>query len=188
MPIIALLLTVGYERIVRASMDVTQDELRRARQDRDVMAKFDENPLQYVLLSLVDLLEIDSEESREREKEKVKPLPTALHNTMSTPLPISRAVFGGPASTPRHAESHFTSPFQTPDHKRKISDTSFGSQSTDTTPTKLDQPEAKVQSLQNKFVDAIITKLWFGQIDVGWAEGRHMFLTYSEYSNLHFLH
>jgi hypothetical protein len=127
------------------------------------MAKLDENPLQYVLLSLVDLLEIDSEESREREKEKVKQIPPALYSLVSAALPISQgSVLRGPASTPQYAGSQFTSSFQTPDHNRNISDTSFGTRSTDTTLTKLDQPGAKVQSLQKKFVDAIITKLWLG--------------------------
>src|SRR5947207_3039954 len=48
------------------------------------------------------------------------------------------------------------------------------------TPTKLRQPEAKIQALQNQFVRTIIGKLWQGEIVISWAKGRHMFLTYDE--------
>ena len=136
-------------------MEFTQAELQRAWDDDYVIAKIKKNPLKHVLLSLVKLLETDSEESQVREKEKFKELS-------------------------QQSQSQSSASFETPDHKRKISDTSFGTRSTDTTPTKLDQPEAKVQSLQNKFVDVIITELWAGKIHIPWAEGRRMFLTYEE--------
>lgn len=153
-----LLLTVGYERIVKASMDITEDELRRAWDDDDVATKIDENPLEPVMSSLLDMFNVESLESQRRENEKVKRIIT------------------------QQSQSLFPSSFQTPDHKRKISDSSFGTRSTETTPTKLDQPEAKVQSLQNNFVAAIIKDVWWTRrIDVSWGEERRMFLTYSEY-------
>jgi hypothetical protein len=65
--------------------------------------------------------------------------------------------------------------------KRNFSDTSFGTVSAETTPVKLKKPEAYVQSLQNTFVNTIVLELWYGQIDVPWAKGRHMFLTYDKY-------
>src|SRR2546423_10557039 len=61
-------LIVGYHRIIEASMG----ELRSIRRDCSVMAKLYENPLQSVLLSLVDLFEVDSKESQERVKGKVR--------------------------------------------------------------------------------------------------------------------
>jgi len=121
------LLIAGYERIAKASLDITEDELRRAWDDDDIATKIDENPLKPVLLSLLDIFNVESLESQLREKKKVKRI-TQQSRLLS------------PSS------------FKTPNHKRKISETSFGKRSTETTSTKLDQPEAKVQSLQNNFV------------------------------------
>ena len=166
---------VGYHRILKASLDFTEEDLRLARHDHSVRAKLDENPLEYVLLSLVDLLETDSEGFQERERKKLRQEALRPH-----PANQSFSVDGTP-STPEDPLPRFPSSFETPNNKRKISDTSFGTQSTETTPGRMVQPEAKVQSLQDKFVTTIIKKVWWGQIDVPWAQGRHLFLTYTEF-------
>ena len=56
----------------------------------------------------------------------------------------------------------------------------MGQKSTETTPTKWTQPEAKVQGLLNSFVKALINGLWYGNIDMPWVKGRYMYMTYSE--------
>jgi len=159
---------------LKASEDITEHDLRAARHDLGVTAKLDDNPLQYVLMNLVDLLEADSEESQQRERKKAK--------VGHTHVPISQPDFDERPVTPQNTQPRFPISFEgTLDNKRKVSDTSFGSRSTETTPTKLDHPEAKVQSLQDRFVSTIIAKVWWGKIDITWAQGRHMFLTYTEY-------
>ena len=52
------------------------------------------------------------------------------------------------------------------EQQTEVSETSFGSKSTEMTQTKLQQPEAKVQRLQYQFVRTIIGKLWQGEIVV----------------------
>ena len=61
--------------------------------------------------------------------------------------------------TPLYSSPRFPTSYETPDDKRKVSDTSFGTRSTETTPHKLIQPETGVQSLQNAFVTDIINHL-----------------------------
>ena len=133
------------------------------------------------MLLLVDFLETDSQESQISEKEKHSTTSRLVYNTLSQSLPDNQTSSSAvsPTSTP-YTQPRLPLSYQTPDNKRKISETSFGTRSTETTPNKLMHPEAKVQSLQNKFVDAIINRLWWGQIDIDWAKGRHMFLTYAE--------
>lgn len=179
-------LTAGYDRILKASQDVTEDDLMTARVDDSVDMKLDENQLQYVMLSLVDLLETDSKEAQELERVKGKQTANVTYTSTfdrdSPALSSSSHPENNPYTHPR-----FPISFETPDNKRKISDTSFGTRSTESTPNKLCHPEAKVQSLQNAFVNTIITKLWSGRIDIPWAQGRHMFLTYSEFHICHIL-
>jgi hypothetical protein len=176
------LLMEGYFRIIEASESISEEDLRKARDDETVQEKLDANPLKFMLLKLTDLLETDSGESQERERKKYKKAPTipssetsALPSTSETP------------STPQFDQPRLPSSFETPadSNKRKASDpaseSSYGKKSTDTTPHKLDHPEAMVQSLQNHFVAAIID-LWWGKVDISWARGRRMFLTYIEYS------
>ena len=165
------LLTLGYSDIVNASLDVTEEELQRLRGDIKLEQKLYKNPLRDLMLSLVDMLETDSEESQHLEKEKHTTSPVVLYNL------IEPADANPPPSTPQMQPAEFP---LAPTNKRKISNTSFGTRSTETTPTKLLQPEAKVQSLQNTFVKIIINSLWLGKVDIPWVKGRHMFLTYTE--------
>lgn len=173
------LLMEGYFRIIEASKSISEEDLRNARRDQGVQVKLDANPLKLVLLNLVDLLETNSEESYERERKKVK---TTTYIPSSELYPaVSESTSERPV-TPQFSQPRLPSSFETPDtSKRKTSETSFGTKSTETTPHKLDHPEAKVQSLQDKFVTTIITDLWWGQVNIPWAQGRHLFLTYTEY-------
>lgn len=171
--------------MLKASQDITEHDLRSARHDLDVKAKLDENPLQYLFLNLVDLLEADSEECQERERKKAKSVPRQ-QVVVSGPPPLEQyLLFDERPTTPQNSQPRVPTSFEgTLDNKRKVSDTSFGTRSTETTPTKLDHPEAKVQSLQDRFVSTIIAKVWWGQVDITWAQGRRLFLTYTEFSSL----
>lgn len=150
-----------------------------ARVDDAVQEKLDENPLQDLMLSLVSFLETQSKESQERDVEKGKKKVT----TTSISIQQQQTLSSNPLTLP-YAQPRLPNSFETPDNKRKISNTSFGTRSTESTPNKLIHAEAKVQSLQTKFVDTIINKLWSGKIDIPWIQGRHMFLTYTEFSLL----
>lgn len=168
---------VGYDRIIKASEEVTEEDLRTARLDDAVKDKLDENPLQDLMLSLVSLIETESKESKERDSGKGK----NNAKTASVSIENQKASSSRPV-TPPYTQPRLPNAFETPDNKRKISETSFGTRSTESTPNKLIHAEAKVQSLQTKFVDTIINRLWSGQIDIPWVQGRHMFLTYTEFS------
>ena len=170
------LLSVGFDRIIKASEEVTEDDLRTARIDEAVQDKLYENPLQDLMLSLVSLLETRSKESQERDTEKEKRSVT----TISLSIEQENASSSRPL-TPPYTQPRLPDAFETPANKRKISETSFGTRSTESTPNKLVHAEAKVQSLQSKFVDTIINKLWSGKIDMPWVQGRHMFLAYTEF-------
>jgi hypothetical protein len=161
---------------MNASLDITEDELRMTRRNEDIEEKLYNGPLRDFMHFIVDLLETDSEESQSREKEKGTMTPTIIYSPMSD----SQLDRGSSTSSTSPTQPRYPSTYVTPTTKRKISDTSFETHSTETTPTKLVQPEAKVQSLQNTFVNTIINKLWYGKIDIPWARGRHMFLTYTE--------
>jgi hypothetical protein len=171
-----------YSWIIEASQSISEEDLRRARDNDTVQEKLDVNPLVSVLSNLVDLLETNSKESQEREKKMFKITPSIPSSELdpATSESSSERPFILQSSQPR-----FPSSFKTPDSKRKVSDTSFDAKSTETTPRKLDHPEAKVQSLQDEFVKMLIRHLWWRQVDIFWAQGRRMVLTYTEYFPLH---
>ena len=133
------------------------------------------HPLQDMMLGLVDLLEAESAESQSLERRKGSRSCQIVYETAS----ISDSDDVQSSMAPEHYESPNTKSY---DAKRPISQTSFESRSTETTPNKLVQVEAKVQALQNSFVKAIINQLWLGQIGIPWATGRKMFLTYAEFA------
>jgi hypothetical protein len=149
----------------------------------------------YMLLA--DIQETDSQESQERDKFKRQKSMANDHPLSATPIPVPSTSTPPINITPSSSESPFTKisrpstpPYdqpryptniETPANKRNFSDTSFGNRSTETTPKKLSQLEAKVQSLQNTFVTTMINKLWLGSIDMPWVKGRRMFMTYAPY-------
>lgn len=172
---------IDYDRIIKTSEEITEHDLRRARVDDAVTDKLDENPLQSVMLILMDILETESKESQELKIGKRRR--GVIRESEINPQQI---ISSSQSITPPYSQTRFPHSFETPDNKRKISETSFGTHSTESTPNKLIQAEAKVQSLQNKFVDIIIDKLWSGRIDIVWAQGRHKFMTYNEFLSLIF--
>lgn len=74
--------------------------------------------------------------------------------------------------------------FPDADEKRTISETidsTIPPHSTESTPKKIYHPETKVQSLQNKFMDALIGRIWIGDVAIPSAKALKVFLTYLPY-------
>ena len=67
-------------------MDIMEDELRRLRGDRSLEKKLCYSPLQDLMLSLVELLETDSEESQSLEREKGALSLTVAYEPISTSI------------------------------------------------------------------------------------------------------
>jgi len=178
-------LMVVYNSIIQGSLEVTEEDLLAVPTNRKIKIKLAQNPLQQLLLTLADMLHVASNRSQELETEKNKQRLTVISPMMPRPFPSESSSSSSQSITQPYS-SRFSSSFETPDRKRKISVTSFGTSSTESTPEKLVHLEAKVQSLQNTFVNTIIYKLWLGPIDITWAKGRHMFLTYTELFFHHF--
>ena len=167
---------------MKASRDITEEELLRTRSDQYVERKLSDSPLGQFFLDLVTLLETDSQESQSLEKQKHAMSPVkanstsaSLDHTDDNPLPDI-------PSTPSPRQPHFPKSDEPVSHKRKLSELSLPTSSTETTPSKLIQQEALVQSVQNAFVGNIVQKLWLGKIGIPWAERRRMFLSYQAYS------
>ena len=77
--------------------------------------------------------------------------------------------------SPAHFRAHLK--------KRDFSDTSFGTRSTETTPSKLSKPESSIQNLQNTLVYDVLDAIYGAAfIRVPWARGRkNMRLNYEPF-------
>ena len=64
--------------------------------------------------------------------------------------------------------------------KRVVSNISFGTQFTETTPIKFTKPETSIQQMQNYFVTDILDYIYNGVISIPWARNRNMYLRYTE--------
>lgn len=187
-------------KVVDASNDVSLEELQRFRNDPEVIDKVYDSPLQALFLALVDLMETDSQESMEmmaglRTKSATTTKPGS-HEIDSSPDQIGSIAIASytsqvlapeiPPPFMQHSDHpRYPTSYVTPTKKRNISETTdstIPTRSTESTPKKMYHPETKVQSLQNKFMETLIQKVWKGTIAVPWVRGRKMFLTYSESS------
>ena len=81
---------------------MSTEELQRARLDKSIKRKLDGNPLQDVMLLLVDFLETDSQESQTSEKEKRSTTSRLVYNASSQSLPDNQTSSSAepPTSTP----------------------------------------------------------------------------------------
>jgi len=164
-----ILLNIGYDSIIQASLNVTEEDLLSLHDDELIRIQLSQNPLKNFIFALADLLETDSQESQELDTEKRK------QTVIVFPVPV-------PESESSSFKLSYANPtsYETPNNKRKVSETSFGTRSTEITPNKLVHSEAKVQALQNVFVYTMINEVWLGIIGISWVKGRKMFLTYTE--------
>lgn len=154
-----------------------------------------DNPLIDLFVTLAQSLQMDFKESQARVKKKVKLNDEQIIDPSfdQTLPPIStlvqsdqpRSVIFTPPldrpSAPIDTSPHPPSSFQTPSNKRTVSGTSFGTLSTETTPTRWTQPEIMVQQFQNQFITRIINTIWRGSIRMPWITGRKMVLQYRPY-------
>ena len=134
----------------------------------------------------------EKETLKKRRKITVEPSPRIDSAAPLTPLThaITLGSFSNTSAIPESDHStiftsnpsRYPNSFETPQKKREFSGSSMGQHSTETTPKKWIHPEAKVQSLLNTFVNTLVHKLWFGNIEMPWVKGRYMFMTYSELS------
>lgn len=188
---------VVVQDVLEASNSLSLAELRRLHNDEKVKRKVAKSVLRDLVLTLVCTMVTESQESMDRMSElRTKPITTIK----LPPLPMDTVVAsdGVPldASQPNDTQilppllqtsdlPHFPTSFTSPAKKRNISDTTdstMPSNSTETTPKKMCHPETKVQSLQNKFMEALINTIWMGEVVIPWAQGRKMFLSYDESS------
>src|SRR5579859_2456445 len=80
---------VGHDVLIARLEGISEEDIRAARWNSAVREKLDGSRLEYIIFSLVSLLEMDSEESRQREKEKLtyvaslpNPSESSEHNFM----------------------------------------------------------------------------------------------------------
>lgn len=184
------------ERVEKASNDVSLEQLQRFHSDEEVKDTVYDSPLQDLFLKLVDAMHTDSQESMERMAElRTKPFAIKLERHPLDDLVASDTKLSNasqpdatkipPGPLPPSDHPRYPMEFTTPAKKRNISETTestMPSNSTETTPKKMYQPESKVQSLQNKFMETLINKIWKGEVIVPWAQGRKMILSYAESS------
>jgi hypothetical protein len=121
-----------------------------------------------------------SQESMEREAERSREAKEARSQQK-----MEQASFQDVDSTAKGKRTlsgvHMPSTIPVTPQKRNISDTPFGTRSTETTPTKLIKPETTVQELQNDLVNEIILSVYNGDIPIPWVRGRTLFLSYNSY-------
>src|SRR5208282_2714086 len=152
---IEVFLTIGYDALVKASMRITEEILRQwGSADATFHILWGDGPLKYLVPTLSSLLTTESHESNALETTKSKQEPKIVQLPFSTPRPTC-SDGGERPSTPTETQQCPPQSYQTPVNQRTASGSSFGPQSTETTPNKLVHAEPKVQALQNKFVECI---------------------------------
>ena len=175
-------LIVELEEMLSASSQITEDDLKTLGVGATANKKLVNNPLRATFLALSEILIQRSEEAILREAERSKEAregKAARKIQTSTPknkdpVPIQMQSVAGPRA-PNTGSS-------TP-QKRNFSDTSFGTRSTETTPTKLVKPEPSIQDLQGVLVRDVLNALYvIPRVPVPWARGRtNMFLSYESW-------
>lgn len=164
-------LIVGYSALITASNQITHDELLAIRSD-EVEEKLAENPLADTLETLGRILTDRSLVSVAREAvERQKAKDAKKSQISQIPNPSKTITVSKPdASDPSSPRQSSTLPSTS--QKRNISDTSFGTRSTETTPTKLIKPETDIQHLQDILV-ANILRVLYGKlhVKVTWPRG-----------------
>jgi hypothetical protein len=174
-------LIVGLKAIRDAAIQITQEDLHSHGTD-EFVEKLDNNPLKRTFQVLGDILLQRSREAEEREAARRreareagaarKKQPHIIQNKNSTADGV-QSIAG-----PRQPSSLPSTP-----QKRDFSDTSFGTRSTETTPSKLTKPESSIQNLQNMLVYDVLDAIYDAAfIRVPWARGRkNMRLNYEPF-------
>jgi hypothetical protein len=189
-------MTLEFQKLVDDSSSLSFENLKvlRNHKSESMRKGLRGNLLREFFLELAHILEISSQEAQDKERMKrrrktgaERPPPT---ESILPPTPPRIVPMIAPVDVPVVSQSdyptmsmaRYPTNFETPHKKRDLSGSSMGQLSTETTPTKWTHPEAKVQSLLNTFVKALVNGLWDGNIEMPWVTGRYMYLTYNEYS------
>jgi len=153
-------------------------EGRHLRQHMDPK-RFDRHPFRNTILALRSCLTQRSKEAHDRDTEQamlariakaqcgIKSLSTSAASSIPSKVSLPRLPTTIPA-TPQ---------------KRNVSDSSFGTHSTETTPTKWVKPEASIQHVQINLVEDVLFSLYRGNVPISWARGRRRlpFIQYNAY-------
>jgi hypothetical protein len=133
------------------------------------------NTLRRTLRGLGRMLNQRSPEAVARETTKLQEAKKLKGTLKIDPINPSKRGMVEP-SLPRQPSTLPSTP-----QKRNTSDTSFGTRSTETTPTKLVKPETDVQHLQNDMVADVLDSLYGRDyIKVDWPRGRKLNLCYEQ--------
>ena len=179
------MLIVGYELILRASEDARDQDFTIEKQK--LVRKFRTNPLATTFCSLSDFLVSHSAESLDLIRSK-----TRSRSASPTKKPkVSEPIMDEEIIPLDHSPSIPADPCintatispATPatTNKRVFSGESYGSSSTETTPSRMSHSETLTQSLQNTLVGALIFNIWDGGANIPWAQNRKMYLDYRPY-------
>ena len=174
------MLTVVYNDLIMESAGVTEKDLQDLNHNSFILKRPRSfKALRHFLMRLAKLHVVESMKSYSRQRKYKKQAPFTEPSSQKMAFTFEN-IFPR-HQTPPHTETRFPTSYETPqDTKRKISEISFGAQSTHSTPKKLVQAEARVQGLQNAFVNDIIDALWGKGIDLLWVKERRMYLQYAE--------
>jgi len=140
------------------------DKEKHLRQQEDPK-NFERHPFCHTIEALRNCLTQISQEAHDRVSEQAIKPPSTSSTAALPRLPSTISV------TPQ---------------KRNVSDSSFGTHSTDTTPTKWVKPEASIQHLQNLLVSEVLFHLHRGKVPINWVRGRPRppFMQYNVYLSL----
>lgn len=158
--------------------------------DNTLITKLRSTSLTTTFLVLGDILVQQSEEARNRDSKRAKENKKAQAlreaeammeaesemevkgvTTARSPRILQSTLYGPQVGLSGPRIPSTSSIAQTPT-KRKISETSFGTRSTETTPTKLVSAEANIQNLQDAIVRDVIVGLYGTGVPIKWARNR----------------
>ena len=154
------------------------EEARHLRQQVDPK-RFDRHPFRPTIEALRGCLTQRSQEAHDRDTEQALLARIAKSQRETDPPSTSAGTPETPAgSLPRLPSTIYVTP-----QKRNVSDSSFGTHSTETTPTKWVKPEASIQHVQINLVEDVLFSLYRGNVPISWARGRRRlpFIQYNAY-------
>ena len=146
---------------------VSKEELQEWSEDDSVIQRWRKNPLGGLMRVLAATLETESKsaENRRKQKERASKRPTASNpRSNQTVQEVELPPLPSPASAAEMisavtiSSSSDASGSIISQHKRTASSAttaSYGASSTESPPQNIDQPEPRVQRLQNVFVDLL---------------------------------
>ena len=176
---------VGYENFLNASGDTDERDLQVEK--KVLVAKFLTNPLDDFFELLAKSLITRSAESIELIQSKTRDESSKKRGSPKKKAKIDQSddIDDIPSidDLPRTPSIQYANPNTVPpatpvSKKCDFSEGSYGSLSTETTPSKLSHPEQHTQELQNCLMRKLIKHIWLGGAEIPWAQGREMYLDY----------